>query len=82
MAEREGTLVGVWLSDEEIKRLDRLAQRLGETRLITRKNRSETLRALVRIYSEDEVVSKLVQEVIANTQADAPDGKERIAVLA
>ena len=75
MAEREGTLVGVWLSDEEIERLDDLAQRLSETRLIARKNRSETLRALVRIYDEDEVVNKLVREVIANTQADAPNGK-------
>lgn len=76
MAEREGTLVGVWLSDEEVERLDSLAKRLGETRLISRKNRSETLRALVRIADEDEVVNKLVMEVIANTQADAPDGKE------
>lgn len=78
MAEREGTLVGVWLSDEEIERLDNLAQRLGETRLITRKNRSETLRALVRIYDEDEVVNKLVMQVIAHTQVDAPDGEEKI----
>lgn len=78
MAERDGTMVGVWLSDEEIERLDALAQRLGDTRLITRKNRSETLRALVRIYDEDEVVSKLVQEVIAHTQVEAPDGKEKV----
>lgn len=78
MAEREGTMVGVWLSDEEIERLDSLAQRLGETRLITRKNRSETLRALVRIYEEDEVVNKLVMQVIANTQADAPNEKEQM----
>lgn len=78
MAEREGTMVGVWLSDEEIERLDSLAQRLGETRLITRKNRSETLRALVRIYEEDEVVNKLVMQVIANTQVDAPNGQEKV----
>lgn len=81
MAEREGTLVGVWLSDEEIEQLDKLAQRLADSRLIARKNRSETIRSLVRIYDEDEVVNKLVMEVIAHTQADAPNGKE-IAVLA
>lgn len=78
MADREGTMVGVWLSDEEIERLDNLAQRLSDTRLITRKNRSETLRALVRISEEDEVVNKLVMAVIANTQADAPGVKERV----
>lgn len=78
MAEREGTMVGVWLSDEEIERLDSLAGRLAETRLIARKNRSETLRALVRIYDEDEVVSKLVMEMLAHTQADAPNEKEKL----
>lgn len=78
MAEREGTMVGVWLSDEEIERLDALARRLSDTRLIARKNRSDTLRALVRIYEENEVVSKLVQEVISNTQVEAPDGEEKI----
>lgn len=78
MAERDGTLVGVWLGDEEVDRLDRLAQRLEDTRLIARKNRSETLRALVRIYEEDEVVNKLVMQVIANTQADAPNGQEKV----
>lgn len=78
MAEREGTMVGVWLSDEELERLDSLAKRLGETRLIARKNRSETLRALVRISDEDEVINKLVMEVIAHTQANAPIDEEKV----
>lgn len=69
MADREGTLVGVWLNDAEIERLDSLAHRLGETRLITRKNRSETLRSLVRIYEEGEVVSRLVASVVEGANA-------------
>lgn len=78
MAEREGTLVGVWFSDDELQRLDNLARRLSQSRL-TKNNRSEAVRALVRVSSAEEVINKLLMEVITHTQSDAPNG-QRVAV--
>jgi hypothetical protein len=77
MAEREGTLVGVWLNDDELKRLDNLAKRLSQSRLV-RNNRSEALRALVRVSSAEEVINKLLMEVISHTQSDAPNGQRLV----
>jgi hypothetical protein len=78
MAEREGTLVGVWLNDDELKRLDTLAKRMSQSRLV-RNNRSEAIRALVRVITAEEVINKLLLEVISHTQSDAPNG-QRVAV--
>lgn len=78
MAEREGTLVGVWLDDDELKRLDNLAKRLAHSRLV-KNNRSEALRALLRVSNAEEVINKLLMEVISHTQSDAPSG-QRVAV--
>ena len=68
MAEREGTLVGVWLTDDELQRLDTLAKRLAQSRM-TKNNRSDALRALVRVSSAEEVIHKLLLEVISHTQS-------------